>query len=91
LADDIKEKEIIPYSEIPHFPVSTVKGHSGNMVIGKLGNKNIVAMQGRFHIYEGYTANKITFPIRVMAHLGVNTFCGKRGRRVKILFLNQER
>lgn len=72
LADDIKEKEIIPYSEIPHFPVSTVKGHSGNMVLGKLGNKNIIAMQGRFHYYEGYSLDEVTFPIRVMKKLGAN-------------------
>jgi len=72
LVDNIKEKEIIPYSEIPHFPVSTVKGHSGNLVLGKLENKNVVAMQGRFHHYEGYSLDEVTFPIRVMKKLGAN-------------------
>ena len=72
LVNDIKEKEIIPYIEIPHFPISTVKGHCGNLVFGKLGNKNVVAMQGRFHYYEGYSLDEVTFPIRVMKKLGAN-------------------
>jgi len=72
LAEDIKEKEIIPYSEIPNFPVSTVQSHSGNLVLGKLGNKEVVAMQGRFHYYEGYNLKEVTFPVRVMKKLGAD-------------------
>lgn len=73
LADEITEAVKIPYSEIPHFPVSTVEGHAGMFVFGKLGTKNVVAMQGRFHFYEGYTQQQTTFPIRVMKALGVDT------------------
>ena len=73
LVKEIKEKEIVPYSDIPHFPVSTVKGHYGNLVFGKLGSKNVVAMQGRFHYYEGYSLAEVTFPVRVMKILGANT------------------
>jgi len=73
LAEDINEKEIIPYSEIPNFPVSTVQSHSGNLVLGKLGNKEVVAMQGRFHYYEGYSLKEVTFPVRVMKKLGADT------------------
>jgi purine-nucleoside phosphorylase len=72
LAEDIKEKKIIPYSEIPNFPISTVQSHSGNLVLGKLGNKEIVAMQGRFHYYEGYNLKEVTFPVRVMKKLGAD-------------------
>lgn len=70
LAEDIKEKEIIPYSDIPNFPISTVQGHGGNLVLGKLENKEVVAMQGRFHYYEGYNLKEVTFPVRVMKKLG---------------------
>ena len=73
LAEDIKEEEIIPYSEIPNFPVSTVQSHSGNLVLGKLGNKEVVAMQGRFHYYEGYNLKEVTFPVRVIKKLGADT------------------
>ena len=73
LAEDIEEKEIIPYSEIPNFPTSTVQSHSGNLVLGKLGNKEVVAMQGRFHYYEGYSLKEVTFPVRVMKKLGADT------------------
>jgi len=73
LAEDIEEKEIIPYSEIPNFPTSTVQSHSGNLVLGKLGNKEVVAMQGRFHYYEGYSLKEVTFPVRVMKKLGAET------------------
>jgi len=72
LAEDIKEKEIIPYSDIPNFPVSTVQSHSGNLVLGKLGDKEVVAMQGRFHYYEGYSLEEVTFPVRVMKKLGAD-------------------
>ncbi|GAB4115950.1 MAG: purine-nucleoside phosphorylase [Candidatus Caldatribacteriota bacterium] len=70
LAEDIQEREVIPYQDIPHFPISTVEGHSGNLVLGKLGDKEIVAMQGRFHFYEGYSLEEVTFPVRVMRRLG---------------------
>jgi purine-nucleoside phosphorylase len=70
LVEDIQEKEIIPYSDIPNFPISTVQGHSGNLVLGKLENKEVVAMQGRFHYYEGYNLKEVTFPVRVMKKLG---------------------
>jgi purine-nucleoside phosphorylase len=63
----------IPYGDIPHFPVSTVEGHSGKIIFGKLGGKNIVAMAGRFHYYEGYGTQEVVFPIRVMKLLGVQT------------------
>ena len=72
LAEDIEEKEVIPYSEIPNFPISTVQSHSGNLVLGKLGNKEVVAMQGRFHYYEGYSLKEVTFPVRVMKKLGAD-------------------
>ena len=72
LAEDIEEKEIIPYSEIPNFPISTVQSHSGNLVLGKLGSKEVVAMQGRFHYYEGYSLKEVTFPVRVMKKLGAD-------------------
>lgn len=71
LADKISEQQILPYAEIPNFPVSTVEGHSGMLIFGKLGGKNVVAMKGRFHYYEGYTPQEVTFPVRVMKSLGV--------------------
>ncbi|MEA3450485.1 MAG: purine-nucleoside phosphorylase [Bacteroidota bacterium] len=71
LADRIENSFTLPYNEIPNFPVSTVEGHSGNMIFGRLGNKNVVAMQGRFHYYEGYDMKAVTFPVRVMHFLGV--------------------
>jgi purine-nucleoside phosphorylase len=61
----------IPYEEIPHFPISTIEGHRGTLVFGTLAEKNVVAMEGRFHLYEGYTPEEITFPVRVMSKLGV--------------------
>lgn len=72
LVEDIQEKEIIPYSDIPNFPISTVQGHGGNLVLGKLENKEVVAMQGRFHYYEGYNLKEVTFPVRVMKKLGAD-------------------
>lgn len=71
LADEVEEAVVIDYSDIPHFPVSTVAGHAGKLIIGKLQGKNVVAMKGRFHFYEGYTMQEITFPVRVMKALGV--------------------
>lgn len=73
LVDHIEDKKYIPYSEIPNFPVSTVEGHSGNLIFGRLGSRPVMAMQGRFHYYEGYDMKQVTFPIRVMKALGVNT------------------
>lgn len=70
----VKEIEIIDeinYEDIPHFPVSTVQSHSGKLIFGKLGGKQVVAMQGRFHFYEGYTMQEVTFPVRVMKFLGI--------------------
>jgi purine-nucleoside phosphorylase len=72
LADEIENPTIIPYGDIPHFPVSTVEGHKGQLVIGMLEGKSVVAMQGRFHYYEGHSLDAVTFPIRVMKAIGVN-------------------
>ncbi|MCH2045420.1 MAG: purine-nucleoside phosphorylase [Saprospiraceae bacterium] len=71
LTDSIEITHEIPYSEIPHFPVSTVEGHAGRLVFGRLAGKNIVAMAGRFHYYEGYSMQQVTFPIRVLKYLGI--------------------
>jgi len=71
LADSVKEAVRIPYSEIPHFVKSTVEGHKGELVIGKLFDKNILIMQGRIHFYEGYSMQEITYPVRVMSGLGI--------------------
>lgn len=73
LVDHITDKLYIPYKEIPNFPVSTVEGHSGNLIFGMLGGKRVMAMQGRFHYYEGYDMKQVTFPVRVMQVLGVRT------------------
>jgi len=73
LANEIENETKLPYSEIPEFPVSTVEGHVGQLVFGQLNGKNVVAMQGRFHFYEGYSLDKVTFPVRVMKELGVTT------------------
>ncbi|NDP28346.1 MAG: purine-nucleoside phosphorylase [Flavobacterium sp.] len=69
--DDIQIEFTLPYGEIPNFPVSTVQGHKGALVFGTIGTKKVVAMQGRFHFYEGYSMKEVTFPIRVMKYLGV--------------------
>lgn len=69
--DDIQIEFTLPYGEIPNFPVSTVQGHKGALVCGTIGNKKVVAMQGRFHYYEGYSMQEVTFPVRVMKYLGV--------------------
>lgn len=73
LAEEIANPVTIPYGEIPHFPVSTVQGHAGQLVIGDLESQPVVAMQGRFHFYEGYSMKEVTFPVRVMKALGVET------------------
>ncbi|WP_026704221.1 purine-nucleoside phosphorylase [Flavobacterium soli] len=69
--DDIKVEFTLPYNEIPNFPVSTVEGHKGALVFGTIGDKKVVAMQGRFHFYEGYDMKEVTFPVRVMKYIGV--------------------
>ncbi len=70
LAEEIKAEVTIPYAEIPHFPRSTVESHRGQLVCGTLSGQTVLAMEGRFHLYEGYTAAQVTFPIRVMKELG---------------------
>ena len=70
-ANLVEEKVVIPYKDIPHFPISTVEGHAGQLVFGKVQGRSVVVMQGRFHFYEGYTMQEVTFPIRVMQVLGV--------------------
>jgi purine-nucleoside phosphorylase len=71
--DEIEVEKEVSYTDIPHFPVSTVEGHKGKLVFGKLSGKTVVAMAGRFHFYEGYSAQDVVFPIRVMKLLGVET------------------
>ncbi|MGC6433805.1 MAG: purine-nucleoside phosphorylase [Crocinitomicaceae bacterium] len=71
LVKEIKIIDEIPYKDIPHFPVSTVESHSGKLIFGELGGKKVVAMQGRFHYYEGYDMKQVTFPVRVMKLLGI--------------------
>ncbi len=73
LASEITDSFEIPYTDIPHFPVSTVEGHAGKLIFGKLGKTDIMAMQGRFHYYEGYSMQEVTFPVRVMYELGIKT------------------
>ncbi|MFQ6058599.1 MAG: purine-nucleoside phosphorylase [Anaerolineae bacterium] len=73
LADEVAETDVIPYAQIPHFPVSTVEGHPGELVMGRLEGKGVVVMRGRAHFYEGYPMQQITFPVRVMRALGVDT------------------
>ena len=73
LTKDIKIEIEIPYHEIPNFPVSTVLGHKGSLIFGELGGKHVVALSGRFHYYEGYSMKEVTFPVRVMKYLGVET------------------
>jgi len=75
LVGEIEIEAVIPYEEIPNFPVSTVEGHSGKLICGRLGAKNIVAMQGRFHYYEGYEFQQLAIPIRVMKFLGIQHLC----------------
>ncbi len=72
LADDVKEAVVIPFNEIPHWPVSTIQGHAGRLLIGTLYGKPAMVMQGRVHYYEGYSMDQVTFPIRVMQRLGID-------------------
>ncbi|OZU90050.1 purine-nucleoside phosphorylase [Virgibacillus indicus] len=73
LADEIQNPVIIPYKDIPHFPESTVAGHKGRLVAGNIEGKQVIAMQGRFHFYEGYSMKQVTFPVRVMKQLGIES------------------
>ena len=73
LAAEIAVEAAIPYGELPHFPSSTVESHAGQLVCGTLAGQSVMAMEGRFHLYEGYTPAQVTFPIRVMRHLGCRT------------------
>lgn len=72
LGDHIENPVVIPYEQIPHFPVSTVEGHAGELMIGTLSGRQVVLMRGRFHMYEGYGPELTAFPVRVMKALGVN-------------------
>ncbi|MFF2889797.1 purine-nucleoside phosphorylase [Paenibacillus sp. NPDC057967] len=73
MADEVENATVIPYGEIPHFPVSTVEGHSGELVIGELEGKTVLVMKGRFHYYEGYSMKEVVFPVYVMKQLGIGT------------------
>jgi purine-nucleoside phosphorylase len=73
LADEIRDQMTLDYSEIPAFPESTVEGHAGKLVIGRLEGVNVAAMQGRFHFYEGHSMERVIFPVRVMKELGIDT------------------
>jgi purine-nucleoside phosphorylase len=73
LAEEVEDATILPYADLPHFPVSTVAGHAGRLLIGKLAGVTVCVMQGRFHAYEGYSLQQTTFPVRVMQRMGVRT------------------
>lgn len=73
LGDEIQNQVVVPYGNIPHFPRSTVAGHKGQLVVGDLEGKQVIAMQGRFHYYEGYSMDQVTFPVRVMKELGIHS------------------
>jgi purine-nucleoside phosphorylase len=88
LAKEIKVEATVHYSDVPHMPLSTVESHSGEFVFGELGGKQVMAMKGRFHIYEGYTAQQVAFPVRVMKALGADTLlvsnaCGGMNRKYR--------
>jgi purine-nucleoside phosphorylase len=70
LAEKVQDRIVVPYDQIPHFPVSTVESHKGNLMLGTLAGKPVMVMQGRFHFYEGYAMKQVTFPVRVMKALG---------------------
>ncbi|MFQ5750641.1 MAG: purine-nucleoside phosphorylase [bacterium] len=73
LAEEIEKETVVSYERIPHFPISTVESHAGRLIFGKIGPRTVMAMQGRFHYYEGYSMQQITFPVRVMKFLGAHT------------------
>ncbi|MGM0641166.1 MAG: purine-nucleoside phosphorylase [Thermotogota bacterium] len=74
ISESLEDPKAISYDEIPNFPVSTAPGHKGEMIFGKIKNKNVMLMNGRFHYYEGYSMKEVTFPIRVMQEIGIKTF-----------------
>ncbi|MCF8345859.1 MAG: purine-nucleoside phosphorylase [Bacteroidales bacterium] len=71
IADEVEAEKIIPYEKIPHFPVSTVAGHDGKLIIGRYAGKEVIVLKGRFHYYEGYSMQEVTFPVRVLKFLGI--------------------
>ena len=73
LVNEIDVEQFIPYREIPHFPISTVETHDGKLILGQLGGKKVIAMQGRFHFYEGYPMSLVIYPVRVMQALGAKS------------------
>ena len=79
--NEMKIEKQIAYSDIPNFPVATVEFHKGQLLLGTIGNRKVIAMQGRFHYYEGYSMQEITFPIRVMKKLGVAQLLLSNARR----------
>ena len=88
LVEEIDVKHILDYADIPNFPVSTVESHKGRLVFGTIGDKKVMAMQGRFHYYEGYSFQEITFPVRVMKLLGIKILfasnaCGSVNPKIK--------
>jgi purine-nucleoside phosphorylase len=74
LGDAVTEADIIPFSQVPHFPLSTVAGHHGRLILGKLEKQSVLVLQGRVHYYEGYSMSQITLPVRLMHRLGIQTF-----------------
>ena len=84
LVSEIEIEHSLPYNEIPNFPVSTVEGHSGRLILGILGGKKVVAMQGRFHFYEGYSMEKVTFPVRVNWALANSPKINKSDKQTKV-------
>ena len=87
LLEHVEDQKIIPYSSIPHFPLSTVEFHKGNLVYGKIKGKRVILMQGRFHFYEGYNLQQVVFPVRVMKLLGVkNLFLTNAAGGVNLSF-----
>ena len=84
IANEISIDKIIPYDTIPHFPISTIEGHQGQLIIGKMNQTPVVVMQGRSHYYEGHTSKECTFPIRVLHSLGIEYFIkGALGMRYR--------
>lgn len=73
LAEEVAQADVVPYSEIPHFPLSTIEGHAGKLIIGGLAGRTVMVMQGRTHYYEGYSMQRITLPVRVMQLMGIHT------------------
>src|SRR6185436_12042441 len=87
LLEHVEDQKIIPYSSIPHFPVSTVEFHKGNLVYGNIKGKRVILMQGRFHFYEGYNLQQVVFPVRVMRMLAVkNLFLTNAAGGVNLSF-----